>query len=458
MNSGRILIIEDNIDIQLSAKLLLKKTFATVSTFEDPANAYEHLRFSPFDVVLLDMNFSRGETSGTEGFYWLKKIKQLRPQMVVIMVTAFGDVDIAIKAIKAGASDFVLKPWQNEKLIATVLAAYELSQSRDRVELLEARQRILNEGPEWENAGLIGTSDPIKKVNQLIDKVAATDANVLVLGENGTGKEVVAKLIHKRSLRKNEVFVKVDLGAIPESLFESELFGHRKGAFTDAREDRTGRFEAAQGGTLFLDEIGNLSLPMQSKLLTTLQSKQVIRVGSNLPVDIDVRMICATNVPLHSLAVDNRFRKDLLYRINTVEINLPPLKQRGNDIIMLANHFLELFCKKYQKPELKFSKTIEKALFDYPWPGNIRELQHAIERAVILADNATIMPYDLIPQNAGTYPVERIEKSNNLNLEEVEKQLINKALQQHNGNISQASKELGLTRAALYRRMEKYGI
>lgn len=458
MNSGRVLIIEDNIDIQLSAKLLLKKNFATVSTFEDPANGYEHLRFSPYDVVLLDMNFSRGETSGNEGFYWLKKIKQLRPQMVVIMVTAFGDVDIAIKAIKAGASDFVLKPWQNEKLLATVSAAYELSQSRERVELLEARQRIQHEGPEWENAGLIGTSDAIKRVNQLIDKVAATDANVLVLGENGTGKEVVAKLIHKRSLRKNEVFVKVDLGAIPESLFESELFGHRKGAFTDAREDRTGRFEAAQGGTLFLDEIGNLSLPMQSKLLTTLQSKQVIRVGSNLPIDIDIRMICATNVPLHNLAVENRFRKDLLYRINTVEINLPPLKQRGSDIILLANHFLEQFAKKYQKPELKFSKTIEKALFDYPWPGNIRELQHAIERAVILADNATIMPYDLIPQNAGAYPVERIEKSNNLNLEEVEKQLINKALQQHNGNISQASKELGLTRAALYRRMEKYGI
>lgn len=458
MNSGRILIIEDNIDIQLSAKLLLKKNFATVSTFEEPANAYEHLRFSPYDVVLLDMNFSRGETSGSEGFYWLKKIKQLRPQMVVIMVTAFGDVDIAIKAIKAGASDFVLKPWQNEKLLATVSAAYELSQSRERVELLEARQRIQHEGPEWENAGLIGTSDAIKRVNQLIDKVAATDANVLVLGENGTGKEVVAKLIHKRSLRKNEVFVKVDLGAIPESLFESELFGHRKGAFTDAREDRTGRFEAAQGGTLFLDEIGNLSLPMQSKLLTTLQSKQVIRVGSNLPIDIDIRMICATNVPLHNLAVENRFRKDLLYRINTVEINLPPLKQRGNDIILLANHFLDQFAKKYQKPELKFAKTIEKALFDYPWPGNIRELQHAIERAVILADNATIMPYDLIPQNAGAYPVERIEKSNNLNLEEVEKQLINKALQQHNGNISQASKELGLTRAALYRRMDKYGI
>ncbi|UPT69108.1 MAG: sigma-54 dependent transcriptional regulator [Sphingobacteriales bacterium JAD_PAG50586_3] len=436
MNSGRVLIIEDNIDIQLSAKLLLKKNFAAVSTFEDPANAYEHLRFSPYDVVLLDMNFSRGETSGTEGFYWLKKIKQLRPQMVVIMVTAFGDVDIAIRAIKAGASDFVLKPWQNEKLLATVSAAYELSQSRDRVELLEARQRIQHEGPEWENAGLIGTSDAIKRVNQLIDKVAATDANVLVLGENGTGKEVVAKLIHKRSLRKNEVFVKVDLGAIPESLFESELFGHRKGAFTDAREDRTGRFEAAQGGTLFLDEIGNLSLPMQSKLLTTLQSKQVIRVGSNLPVDIDIRMICATNVPLHNLAVENRFRKDLLYRINTVEINLPPLKQRGSDIILLANHFLEQYSKKYQKTELKFSKTIEKALFDYPWPGNIRELQHAIERAVILADNATIMPYDLIPQNGAVYPVERIEKSNNLNLEEVEKQLINKALQQHNGNIS----------------------
>lgn len=458
MKNGRILIIEDNIDIQLSAKLLLKKDFAQVTAFDDPANAYEHLKFSPYDVILLDMNFSRGETSGSEGFYWLKKIKQLRPQTIIIMITAFGDVELAIKAIKTGATDFVLKPWQNEKLLATVSVAYELSQSRERVELLEARQKLIHEGPEWENINLIGTSEAIKKVNLLIDKVAATDANVLILGENGTGKEVVAKLIHRRSKRMDEAFVKVDLGSIPESLFESELFGHKKGAFTDAREDRTGRFEAAQGGTLFLDEIGNLSLGMQSKLLTTLQSKQIIRVGSNIAVDINIRLISATNSALYQLAQENRFRKDLLYRINTVEINLPPLKHRGADILLLAQHYLDVFAKKYQKSDLKFSKTAEKALFDYSWPGNVRELQHAIERAVILADSTVLMPNDLIPQsNALTFEADA-EKSHTFNLEELEKQMIVKALTRYDGNISRASKELGLTRAALYRRMEKYGI
>lgn len=458
MKNGRILIIEDNLDIQLSAKLLLKKEYTQVTAFEDPANAYEHLKFSPYDVVLLDMNFSRGETSGSEGFFWLRKIKQLRPQTVVIMITAFGDVDLAIRAIKNGATDFVLKPWQNEKLLATVAVAYELSQSRERVELLEARQKLQQEGPEWDNITLIGTSDAIKRVNQLIDKVAATDANVLILGENGTGKEVVAKLIHRRSKRAGETFVKVDLGAIPESLFESELFGHKKGAFTDAREDRTGRFEAAQGGTLFLDEIANLSLGMQSKLLTTLQSRQVIRVGSNMPVNIDVRLVCATNGHLYQMAQENRFRKDLLYRINTVEITLPPLKQRGSDVLLLAQHYLDLYAKKYQKSALKFSKSAEKALFDYPWPGNVRELQHAIERAVILADAAIIMPHDLIPQNNELALDTASEKSHTFNLEELEKQMIVKALNRYEGNISRASKELGLTRAALYRRMEKYGI
>lgn len=458
MKNGRILIIEDNLDIQLSAKLLLKKEYSNVTAFDEPSKAYEHLKFSPYDVVLLDMNFSRGETSGSEGFFWLRKIKQLRPQTVVIMITAFGDVDLAIRAIKNGATDFVLKPWQNEKLLATVAVAYELSQSRERVELLEARQKLQHEGPEWDNINLIGTSDAIKRVNQLIDKVAETDANVLILGENGTGKEVVAKLIHRRSKRAGEAFVKVDLGAIPESLFESELFGHKKGAFTDAREDRTGRFEAAQGGTLFLDEIANLSLGMQSKLLTTLQGRQVIRVGSNMPVNIDVRLVCATNGHLYQLAQENRFRKDLLYRINTVEINLPPLKQRGSDVMLLAQHYLDIYTRKYQKATLKFSKSAEKALFDYPWPGNVRELQHAIERAVILADSSIIMPHDLIPQNNDVVFDGNTEKSHTFNLEELEKQMIVKALNRYEGNISRASKELGLTRAALYRRMEKYGI
>lgn len=458
MKNGRILIIEDNLDIQLSAKLLLKKEYSNVTAFDEPSKAYEHLKFSPYDVVLLDMNFSRGETSGNEGFFWLRKIKQLRPQTVVIMITAFGDVDLAIRAIKNGATDFVLKPWQNEKLLATVAVAYELSQSRERVELLEARQKLQHEGPDWDNINLIGTSDAIKRVNQLIDKVAETDANVLILGENGTGKEVVAKLIHRRSKRAGEAFVKVDLGAIPESLFESELFGHKKGAFTDAREDRTGRFEAAQGGTLFLDEIANLSLGMQSKLLTTLQGRQVIRVGSNMPINIDVRLVCATNGHLYQLAQENRFRKDLLYRINTVEINLPPLKQRGSDVMLLAQHYLDIYARKYQKAALKFSKSAEKALFDYPWPGNVRELQHAIERAVILADSSIIMPHDLIPQNNEIVFDTNSEKSHTFNLEELEKQMIVKALNRYEGNISRASKELGLTRAALYRRMEKYGI
>jgi two-component system, NtrC family, response regulator HydG len=372
------------------------------------------------------------------------------------MITAYGDIELAIKAIKFGAIDFVLKPWENEKLLATVSAAYKLSKAHNKVEKLESSNKILSDSLEKDYIEFIGNSPSMDKVMAHIDKVAATDANVLILGENGTGKELVARAIHRQSLRKNESFIKVDLGAIPETLFESELFGHKKGSFTDAREDRTGRFEVANQGTLFLDEIGNLSFPLQSKLLTVIQSKQVIKVGANIPVNIDIRLVCATNMPLYQMANENRFRKDLLYRINTVEINIPPLRERREDIPLLVEHYLSVFSKKYLKSGITVGNQAMKALLNYSWPGNVRELQHALERAVILSDSNVLQAHDF-PIESGRNG-EEATKAETLNLEEMERAAIKEALVKFKGNISHAAKELGLTRAALYRRLEKYGI
>ena len=453
---GKILIVDDDEDVLLAAKMLLKKHALQVTIEKNPNKIPFLVNNESFDVILLDMNFSKDITSGKEGFYWLSQITERDPNAVVILITAFGDVEMAVRALKEGATDFVLKPWQNEKLLATISAAIKLKKSYNEVDKLKKAKKQLQDDSNQPFKDILGNSVAIRKIFDIIDKVAQTDANVLILGENGTGKELVARALHQRSLRKDNVFIGVDMGAITETLFESELFGHKRGSFTDAKEDRVGRFEVANTGSLFLDEIGNLSLPLQSKLLTVLQNRQITRIGTNKPFSIDIRLICATNLPIYDMVKDNEFRQDLLYRINTVELHLPPLRERQDDIQLLADHFVEMYCKKYRKTTKTFSTNTIKRLQKYTWPGNVRELQHAIERAVIMSDNNHLSPEDFFfltsnPQ-ADDINVE------NYNLESVEKSVIQKAINKHNGNISKAAKELGLTRASLYRRLEKHGL
>lgn len=452
---GKILMIDDDEDVLLAAKMLLKKYNYHVIIEKNPNKIPFLLNNDTYDVILLDMNFSKDTTSGKEGFQWLAQIREKDPHAVVIMITAFGDVEMAVKALKEGATDFILKPWQNEKLIATISTAIRLKKSYNEVDKLRKAKQMLEEQISQPFRDIIGQSQAIKDVFALIDKVAKTDANVLILGENGTGKELIARAIHQKSLRHDGSFVSVDMGAITETLFESELFGHKKGAFTDAREDRPGRFELANGGSLFLDEIGNLSMNLQSKLLNALQSRKITRVGSNQSMDIDIRLICATNMPLAQMVKEGRFRQDLLYRINTVEIHIPALYERVDDIPLLANHFLNYYAKKYRKDVLSITPEAMTKLKKYPWPGNVRELQHALERAVIMADSPTLQESDFLFSRKGN---ESNAGADTLNLDEVEKAAVIKAIQLHNGNISKAADELGLTRASLYRRMEKYGI
>ncbi len=451
---GKILMVDDDEDVLLAAKMLLKKYGYHVIIEKNPNKIPFLLNNDSYDVILLDMNFSKDTTSGKEGFEWLGIIKEKDPSAVVIMITAFGDVEMAVRALKDGATDFILKPWQNEKLIATISTAIKLKKSYNEVDKLKKAKQMLEEQISQPFKDIIGQSQPIKDVFNLIDKVAKTDANILILGENGTGKELVARAIHQKSLRKDNSFVSVDMGAITETLFESELFGHKKGAFTDAREDRPGRFELANGGTLFLDEIGNLSMSLQSKLLTALQSRQVTRVGSNTAMEVDIRLICATNMPLLQMVKEGRFRQDLLYRINTVEMQIPALYERVEDIPMLAIHFLNYYSKKYRKEILSMTPEAITKLKKYPWPGNVRELQHALERAVIMADSNVLQESDFLFSRKGNDAAE----ADTLKLNEVERAAVVKAIQLHNGNISKAAEELGLTRASLYRRMEKYGV
>lgn len=454
--SGNILIVDDNEDLLLAARLFLKQHFSLVHTEHDPEKIPSLLQNESYDVILLDMNFTMDATSGVEGFMWLDKILQMDPSIIVILITAFGDVEMAVKAVKGGAIDFVLKPWQNEKLLATISSALNLRYSRLEVDKLRSQQKQLSEDIDQRYHEMIGVSPAMQQVFATIDKVAATDADVLILGENGTGKELVARALRRQSRRANEVFISVDMGAIAETLFESELFGHMRGAFTDAREERPGRFELASGGTLFLDEIGNLSLAMQAKLLSVLETRKVTRLGSNKPREIDIRLICATNMPIYDMVARNDFRQDLLYRMNTVEINLPALHQRREDIPLLVNHFLAMFAKKYQKSISGISPPAMKKLQAYQWPGNIRELRHTLERAIILAESPMLQPTDFL------FPESEKEVEglvfDNYNLEDVEKTIIRKALKKHEGNVSHAAKELGLTRTSLYRRMEKYGL
>jgi len=453
---GKILIIDDDEDVLLAAKLLLKKHAHQVLIEKNPKKIPFLLNNDTYDVILLDMNFSKDITSGKEGFYWLSQIMEKDPQAVVILITAYGDVEMAVKALKDGATDFVLKPWQNEKLLATISTAIKLRKSYREVDQLKNAKKQLEEDINQPFKDIIGKSSQIKEVFSLIEKVAKTDANVLILGENGTGKELIARAIHQRSLRKDNVFVGVDMGAITESLFESELFGHKKGSFTDAKEDRAGRFEVAHKGTLFLDEIGNLTMPLQSKLLTVLQNREVTRIGANKSMSVDIRLVCATNMPLYDMVKDSEFRQDLLYRVNTVEIKLPALRERMEDIPLLITHFMGHYAKKYRKEVTKVADDTVSKLQKYHWPGNIRELQHALERAVIMSDNAILDDNDfqfLFQQGSNDDLI-----TYSFNLDEVEKTIIQKAVNLHAGNISKAAEELGLTRASLYRRLEKHGL
>ncbi|MFN3841272.1 MAG: sigma-54-dependent transcriptional regulator [Cyclobacteriaceae bacterium] len=454
---GKLLIVDDNEDLLKAAKMFLKRHFAQVDTEKNPEAIPFLMSNESYDVILLDMNFTKDVSSGSEGYYWLGKILEIDPSAVVVLITAYGDVQMAVKAIKAGATDFVLKPWENEKLLATLYSSMRLRESRDEVENLKIKNQEINKELNNRFSEIIGTSSVMQRIFQTIDRVAKTDANVLILGENGTGKELIARAIHRNSVRSHDNFVSVDLGSITETLFESELFGHKKGAFTDAKEDRAGRFELANGGTLFLDEIGNLSMPLQAKLLTVLQNRKVSRVGSNKETPIDIRLICATNLPLYDMVKENKFRQDLLYRINTIEIELPALRDRLEDIPLLANHFVKHYAEKYNKQVSKISDGALSRMHKHPWPGNIRELQHAIERAVILSNGTVLQPEDF------TFTVQPVKEDGQLNLDqynldEVEKLLIRKVLKKFNGNITQAAAELGLTRSSLYRRLEKHGL
>ena len=450
---GKILVIDDDKDILVTAKMILKKHFREVNTITDPQKIHSIQELLDYDIILLDMNFSNGVTSGEEGMYLLREIIKRKPDAVVIMITAYGDIDLAVKALKQGATDFIVKPWENKKFLSTVQAGYKLCKSKKQLKQARTTKEALAKDIDQFHGNIIGNSEPIRQLFRTIDKIADTDVNVLILGENGTGKELVAREIHRKSHRSEEIFMNVDLGSISESLFESELFGHVKGAFTDAKEDRMGRFEMAHGGTLFLDEIGNLSLPMQSKILAAIQKKQINRVGSGVDVPVDVRLICATNMPVKEMVEEEKFRQDLLYRINTVEIQIPPLLDRTEDIPDLANHFLNVYKNKYRKEKLKFGSNAIKQLQNYRWPGNIRELQHIIERAVIMTETGVINPKDFLQDNK--YAQEKTD-ANTLNLEDVEKETILKALEKHDYNISSAAKDLGLGRTTLYRKMQKY--
>ncbi len=460
----KILIIDDNEDVLTAARLLLKPYAGMIVTEKNPKMIPQLLINDNYDLIFLDMNFSHDMTSGQEGFYWLNEILKIDPSAVVILITAFGDIETAVKAVKEGATDFVLKPWQNEKFLATFSSALKLRDSRLELNDLKLRHKQLSENTNQNFREFVGNSPAIQKVFNTINKVAQTEANILILGENGTGKELVARALHKKSGRSNEVFINVDMGAISKTLFESELFGHVKGAFTDAREDRAGRFEIASGGTLFLDEIGNLPLELQAKLLTVIQNREVARVGSNKHMPIDIRLICATNMPIYKMVEEKEFRQDLLYRINTVEIQIPPLRERKEDIPLLAEYFLHSYKIKYKKPQLRISSPAVKKLENYQWPGNVRELQHTIERAIILSEGDVLEPSDFFTGDregvlaSGSPRKDSGVQLDNFNLDEIEKTIIQKVISKNEGNITKAAKELGLTRTSLYRRMEKYGL
>ncbi len=450
---GKILIVDDNEDILFTLKMLLRPRVESITTCSDPKEINRLVSRNQYDVVLLDMNFTADAVSGKEGFYWLERILEISPGTVVILITAYSDTEKAVRAIKAGATDFIPKPWQNEKMLATVSTALELSLSRSEVRTLKEQKSALTASePEIE---IIGESAAMQNVFRTLEKLKDTDTNILLQGENGTGKDLIAYTLHQQSVRGKEPFVPIDLGSIPHELFESELFGHEKGAFTDADKSKPGRIEIASGGTLFLNEIGNLPLMAQSKLLTVIEQRKINRVGSTQETPVDIRLISATNTDLHAAVQEGRFRQDLLYRINTIEITIPPLRERGNDVTLLARHFLQRYSRKYKKEIEGFSGEAQQLLKQYHWPGNVRELQHVIERAVILSEAGELQYDDFmlrLPVSASQ------DKEGKFNLEELEKNTIREVLRHCSGNMTQAAGLLGITRTSLYRRLEKYGL
>ena len=452
LQKGNILIVDDNKSILSALEILLTPEFGDITAIANPNLILSELRKKDYNLVVLDMNFSAGVNTGNEGIYWLGKIKESNPEISVVMITAYGDVETAVRALKAGASDFVLKPWDNEKLLATLKLAIELNLSKKEVKNLRERESELKKEINRDQRSIVGSSPQITEVLAMARKVARTDANILITGENGTGKELIAQEIHRLSGRSKELMVSVDMGAITETLFESELFGHVKGAFTDARENRQGKFEIAHRGTLFLDEIGNLSFHLQAKLLAAIENRQITRIGSNESIPIDIRLICATNKNLENMVKEGLFREDLLYRINTIHIEMPPLRQRGSDIITLAEHFLRKFVQKYNKEGLRISRQALDKLLSYFWPGNIRELQNTIEKAVILSESPVIKPEDLYLR-----PLTEIDDQDSIyTLEEMEDKMIRAALERSNGNFTAAAEQLGITRQTLYNRIKKF--
>jgi DNA-binding NtrC family response regulator len=450
LKNAKILAVDDDQDVLVAVKMLLRPEVKEIVTEKNPEKILSLLAQNQFDLILLDMNYKSSLNTGNEGIFWLRKIREINKTVAVIMITAYGDIDLAVRSVKEGANDFVLKPWRNERLLETIENCYQQSIAGNKQSTKKTSSKA--------ETSLLGSSEAMQDVLYKIEKIAPTDANILILGENGTGKTEVAKLIHQKSLRHQKPFVHADLGSLTESLFESELFGHKKGAFTDAREDRAGRFESANEGTLFLDEIGNISLPQQAKLLTVLQNREVTRLGTNSPISIDIRLISATNAPIKEMASQNQYRKDLIYRLNTIEITLPPLRMRGNDVVLLAEYFMNSYGEKYHKNLVEIDEKAKAKLRQYTFPGNIRELQHSIERAVIMADNQAITARDLDLNSSIETPVMMPQESTTLRIDEIEKSTILKAIERHDGNITKAARELGLTRTALYRRLGKYDI
>lgn len=450
---GNILVIDDNKSILSALEILLMPEFHEVTLLSNPNQIISELSKKDYNLVILDMNFKAGVNTGNEGIYWLERIKEIKPEISVVMITAYGDVNIAVKALKSGASDFILKPWDNEKMLATLKLAIQLNLSKNEVSELKERETELKKEINRDQRFIVGSSPQIMNVLNMVKKVAGTDANVLITGENGTGKELIAQEIHRLSVRANEVLVSVDMGSLSETLFESELFGHMKGAFTDAHESRQGKFEVANKGTLFLDEIGNLSFHLQAKLLSVIENCQFSRIGSNKVIPTDIRLICATNRNLEKIVSEGLFREDLLYRINTIQIELPPLRERGNDIFILAEFFLKKYAFKYNKQGLKINQQAHDKLLKYAWPGNIRELQHTIEKAVILSESNILKPDDFYLRNSGS----ATSVGAFATLEEMERKMISQALENNNGNFTAAAEQLGITRQTLYNRFKKTG-
>ncbi len=457
LKNASILVVDDDQDVLLAIKLLLRPLVKEVTTEKNPERIQSLLSTQKFDLILLDMNYNSSLNTGNEGIFWLRKIRQIDANVPIIMITAYGDIDLAVKSVKEGASDFVLKPWQNEKLIDAIEYAID-QEEKPKNNSIEKKKKIREGGDSSAKLSMIGDSDAMREIIYKVGKIAPTDANILILGENGTGKGEIAKYIHQKSNRVNGPFVHADLGSLTESLFESELFGHKKGAFTDAREDRIGRFESAENGTLFLDEIGNISPAQQYKLLTVLQERTITRLGTNNQIPINIRLVSATNAPIYDMANQNTFRKDLIYRLNTIEITMPALRERGNDILLLADFFAKNYAEKYHKISIEIEPKATAKLLKYSYPGNVRELQHTIERAVIMAENETITDKDISFSTLEKVPQQAFNFNESMKLGEVEKLAIEKVIEKHSGNITKAANELGITRSALYRRLGKYDI